>query len=99
MRIICAQYSPAFRKANLDMPPKQSSARRRSVNLTIPEDVMEKAKTLKLNASKAAEAGIRKAIADKQAEQWLSENKSAIEAHNARIEKDGVLLTPDWAEE
>ena len=99
MRINCPYYILTLGEASLDMSPKQSSARRRSVNLTIPEDVMEKAKALKLNASEAAEAGIRRAIADKQAEQWLSENRSAIEAHNARIEKDGVLLTPDWADE
>ncbi len=72
---------------------------RRSVNLTIPADVIETAKALKLNASEAAEAGIRRAIAEKQTEQWHADNRPAIEAHNARVATDGVLLTPDWTED
>ncbi|MFQ5562576.1 MAG: type II toxin-antitoxin system CcdA family antitoxin [Parvularculaceae bacterium] len=74
-----------------------AAAKRRSVNLTLSEDVVSAAKRLGLNASQAAEAGIRRAIAEKQAEQWLSQNRSALQAHNARIEKAGTLLTPDWA--
>ncbi len=72
-------------------------AKRRSVNLTIRKDVIETAKALKLNASKAAEAGITQAIREAQGEQWLTENRAALAAHNKRIERDGPLLTPDWA--
>jgi len=77
---------------------KTDKSIRRSVNLTIPEDVMKTARALQLNASEAAEAGIRQAIAAKQAEQWLSQNQPALTAHNDRIETAGTLLTPDWAE-
>ena len=73
--------------------------KRRSVNLTIPEDVIQAARELKLNASEAAEAGIRRAIAEKQAEQWLSQNQSALKAHNERVANEGTLLTPEWADE
>ncbi len=83
----------------MPMPPSNASSKRRSVNLTIPDDVMAQVRALGLNASEAAEVGIRQAIAAKQEEQWLAENKSAIEAHNARVEKEGVLLTPGWAED
>jgi len=75
---------------------RTSTGKRRSVNLTIREDVMEAAKALELNASRAAEAGIIEAIRQARAESWRRENEAAIEAHNARVEKDGVLLTPDW---
>ena len=74
-------------------------SRRRSVNLTIRKDVIDTAKALKLNASKAAEAGITQAIRKAQSEQWLRENRTALAAHNKRIEQDGPLLTPDWAAE
>lgn len=74
-------------------------AKRRSVNLTIPEDVIKTARELQLNASEAAEAGIRRAIAEKQAEQWLRQNQPALNAHNSRIETEGTLLTPDWAKD
>ncbi len=78
---------------------KAEKSNRRSVNLTIPEDVIKTARELQLNASEAAEAGIRRAIAAKQAEQWLSQNQPALTAHNDRIETAGTLLTPDWAED
>jgi len=74
----------------------QSGAKRRSVNLTIRRDIIETAKSLKLNASKAAEAGILQAIREAQGEQWIAENRVALAAHNKRIERDGPLLTPDW---
>lgn len=79
------------------MNTRTSTGKRRSVNLTIREDVMEAAKALELNASRAAEAGIVEAIRQARAGAWRRENAAAIEAHNARVEKDGVLLTPDWA--
>ena len=81
------------------MNARTSTGKRRSVNLTIREDVMDAAKALELNASRAAEAGIIEAIRQTRAQAWRRENKAAIEAHNARVEKDGVLLTPDWAEQ
>lgn len=75
------------------------TGKRRSINLTIREDVIAEAKSLSLNASQAAEAGIVMAIRQARERAWRAENRPAIEAHNARVEKDGVLLTPDWAEE
>lgn len=83
------------------MPRKKEKGapRRRSVNLTIPEDVIEAARALGINASKAAEAGMRRAIAEREAERWLEENAPALRAHNARIEEKGTLLTPGWADE
>lgn len=79
------------------MNTRTSPGKRRSVNLTISEEVMEAARALELNTSRAAEAGIIEAIRQARAEAWRRENEAAIEAHNARVEKDGVLLTPDWA--
>lgn len=76
-------------------PPK---SKRRGVNLTIREDVMEAAKALDLNASRAAEAGILEAIRQARTEAWRQDNRTAIEAHNARVASEGVLLSPDWVE-
>jgi len=73
--------------------------KRRSVNLTIREDVISAAKDLALNASQAAEAGLIEAVRKARAAAWREDNRTAIEAHNARIEKSGVLLTPGWAED
>ncbi|WP_421791324.1 type II toxin-antitoxin system CcdA family antitoxin [Hyphobacterium sp.] len=76
-----------------------SSAQRRRVNLTIDSDVMAEARALSLNTSQAAEAGIRDAIRQAREQQWRDENRQAIKAHNSRVEEEGVLLPPDWAED
>ena len=73
--------------------------KRRSVNLTIREGILRHAKTLRLNASQAAEAGIVEAVRKKQEEEWLAANREAILAHNKRIDGDGPLLTHGWAAE
>jgi antitoxin CcdA len=78
---------------------KQNVSKRRPVNLTIREDLLENAKALNLNTSKAAEAGIEDAIKKIQASKWLESNKEAILAHNLRVEKEGTLLKPDWISE
>ena len=71
--------------------------KRRPINLTIREDILVEAKELNLNASKAAEYGIINAVKEARAQEWLLNNKKAILAHNERIEKQGILLTPDWS--
>jgi antitoxin CcdA len=73
--------------------------RRKRVNLTVREDVMKEAKELGLNASKAAEAGIEAAVREEKGRRWLEENRDAIQAHNRRIEREGVLLPPAWLDE
>ncbi len=74
------------------------TSKRRPINLTIREDVLKDAKELNLNASKAAEHGIVQAIKDARAQAWLEENKHALSAHNKRVEENGTLLTPSWAD-
>lgn len=73
--------------------------RRRPVNLTLPEDLLSEAKTLNVNASREAEAGIRMAVKKAREEEWLKSNRAAIDAHNKRVDKSGPLLTPSWAKD
>lgn len=73
-----------------------ASARRRPVSLTLRDDLMREAKTLKLNASRAAEEGIEQAVKKAKEAAWLEENRDAIAAYNERIARDGTLLTPVW---
>lgn len=72
-------------------------SKRRPVNLTIREDILDEAKSLKLNASRAAERGIAEAVRRAKAQSWRAENASAIAVHNGRIEQDGTLLAPQWS--
>ncbi len=71
--------------------------KRRPINLTIREDVLDDAKSLKLNTSQAAEFGIAIAVKLAREEKWREENADAIAAHNKRIEEKGTLLRPRWS--
>ena len=77
-------------------PFERETTKRRPINLTIRTDVLKEAKSLNLNASQAAEAGIIAAIQRAQEQEWLHTNKTALLAHNNRIEQEGLLLTPSW---
>lgn len=83
--------------SSADKPQARPQARRRSVNLTIREDVVAAAKALHVNASKAAEAGIAEAVRRAREKEWLDENRAAIRAHNTRIARSGPLVVSDWA--
>lgn len=71
--------------------------KRRPANLTIREDVINEARELGLNTSRAAEAGIVAAIREARAQEWLEQNKTAIDIHNKRMAREGVSIRPQWA--
>jgi len=77
--------------AHQDVAPK-----RRRVTFTVRADLIAQAQALKLNASRAAEAGLESAIKEARAKAWLAKNTDAIRAHNARIATSGMLITPLW---
>jgi antitoxin CcdA len=63
---------------------------RQKVNLTIDRAVAEEARALGLNMSRLAEAAIATAARAERNRRWREENRAAIEAYNAFIEKHGV---------
>lgn len=60
--------------------------------ISIRVDVLEEAKSLDLNLSRAAEAGIRNEISKTREQQWLEAHREAIQVNNARIEREGLPL-------
>lgn len=80
------------------MSATPAGAKRRSVNLTIRDDVVEAAKELGVNASKAAEAGIAEAVRRAREEAWLKSAQPAINAHNRRIAAEGPHVVAGWAQ-
>ena len=72
------------------------TVKRRPATFTVRTDLMSEARALRLNASRAAEAGIEAAVRKAKEQAWLVENADAIKAHNERIEKHGVMITPLW---
>jgi antitoxin CcdA len=73
----------------MDSRPKPA---RRATNVTLPEDLQREAKALKVNISQACENGLAQAVQDAKRRQWLAENREAMEAYNAYVEKNGLLL-------
>jgi len=65
---------------------------RTSVNTSIDSQLIKDAKALGINISRAAEAGIAKAIAAEKTRRWQEENKDAIESSNEYVTRNGLPL-------
>ncbi|MBS7325499.1 MAG: type II toxin-antitoxin system CcdA family antitoxin [Thiopseudomonas sp.] len=66
-------------------------AGKKPANLSINADLLAKAKALKINLSAALETALAERISASQREQWLEENRSAIDAYNKMVEEHGVF--------
>ncbi|WP_192385252.1 type II toxin-antitoxin system CcdA family antitoxin [Mesorhizobium silamurunense] len=72
----------------------QSTAKpqRKSVNTSIDSRLIEEAKALGINMSRAAEQGIAKAISAEKTRRWQEENKEALESSNDYVKRNGLPL-------
>lgn len=77
--------------------PVTEKIRRRAVTFTIRPELIAEARSLGLNASRAAESGLEAEIHAHRQEAWLRDNQLAVDAHNRRVAGRGLLLTPPWA--
>ncbi|NML07264.1 type II toxin-antitoxin system CcdA family antitoxin [Sphingomonas sp. G-3-2-10] len=68
------------------------SGKRKPVNLSIDTGVVEAARALGINLSQVCEAALRTATAVERSRKWQEENRAAIEANNAWVEKNGLPL-------
>ncbi len=68
-----------------------ASPARRRVNLTIPVDKLEQAKNQGLNLSRVLEEAIDRRLKEEKARRWQEDNREAIAAYNAYIEKFGCF--------
>ena len=65
---------------------------RKATNLTIDADLVAEARALKVNVSRAAEAGIAEAIRRERNRIWQDDNADAIAGANKWVEKNGLPL-------
>ncbi|MEM7568466.1 MAG: type II toxin-antitoxin system CcdA family antitoxin [Pseudomonadota bacterium] len=65
-------------------------------NISIDAETLQAAKAQGINISKAAEEGIRRELKASLEAQWKEDNKAAIEAYNARIDREGLPFTASW---
>jgi len=66
-------------------------APKKATSLTINSDLLQKAKAYKINISKNFETYLAEVVRRRAEQQWLEENKAAINAVNERIEKEGLF--------
>ena len=71
---------------------KNSEAPKKATNVSISETLLADAKDLQINVSRAAEAGLDRAIAERRAELWLQENLDALQSSNEYVERNGLPL-------
>jgi antitoxin CcdA len=65
---------------------------KRATNVSLNARLLEEARALNINISKAAERGLSLEIADARAKAWREENKVAIESWNEYVEQHGLPL-------
>ena len=65
---------------------------RRPTNLSLDAMLVEQAKQLGVNLSRACERGLAAQIAEEQARRWRIENEAALESSNAFVEANGLPL-------
>jgi antitoxin CcdA len=65
---------------------------RRATNLSIDSEVLEKARELNINLSRAAEEGVRRAISREEAKHWAKENAEVVRSWNEYVAKNGLPL-------
>lgn len=69
-----------------------ASAPKRATNVSLNSDLLEQAKALGVNVSRACERGLAAQIAELREKRWLDENRAALASSNAYVEAHGLPL-------
>ena len=70
---------------------RPASQLKKPTNVTIRADLLEQARELKVNLSQEFEAHLVEVIRKRRGEQWLIDNREAIEAYNRFVAENGVF--------
>ena len=73
------------------MPPARASTRKAPTNLSLPIDLVKRAKELGLNLSEVLSESLELAIREAEGRAWLEENREAMDEYNALVAKRGVF--------
>jgi len=69
-----------------------STAARQSTSLSLNRALLDEARALGINLSRAAEEGVAQSIRATRAQKWRQENAGAMEDYNRFIENGGIPL-------
>lgn len=64
---------------------------KRAANLSVNAELLEQAKALDINLSATLERALEAEVRARKREQWLEENREAIQGYNAWVAEHGVL--------
>jgi antitoxin CcdA len=74
------------------MPPVyDDTAPKKATNLSVNSDLLRKARELDINLSSALEQALEQIVKRRLSEQWLEENRGAIESYNEHVDEHGVF--------
>ena len=65
---------------------------RRPTNVSLDAALVDAARGLGINLSKACERGIAEQVAETRAARWIDENRDALASSNAHVEARGLPL-------
>jgi len=68
-------------------------ATRRATSMTLDAQLLDEARALGVNVSRAAEEGVLSAVKAERARRWKEQNAEAIADYNKWIEENGVPLS------
>jgi antitoxin CcdA len=65
---------------------------RRATNVTLPEALLQEARSMGINLSQACERGLAAAVAEARRRRWLEENREAMTRWNEHVAMHGLPL-------
>ena len=71
--------------------PYDTDAPRKNTNVTVNSDLLRQARELGVNLSRTLEQRLAEIVASHRREEWLEENREALEDFNVRVSERGVF--------
>lgn len=68
-----------------------AQAPKKPTNVSINSDLLEKARSLKINLSATLENALAEQVRNEQRAEWVNENADAIQAYNQFVETNGTF--------
>jgi antitoxin CcdA len=65
------------------------AAPKKATNVSLNSDLLQKARSLKINLSAALEKALKEQLQQSEAAKWKAENKIAMEAYNEFVSENG----------
>lgn len=66
-------------------------APKKTITLSVNSDLLNRAHVFNINLSSTLEAALKKTLAEQQAKQWKTENRTAISCYNDFLEENGCF--------